>query len=104
MNRALVLVTSTVALVLGSAVPAGADSARMKLECDDGRVIERTNGASWWGVDHDAAYVTEHLLITEHGEVVHEKDYGRKAAAAERSQCVADHFEFVWTVDLVKTR
>lgn len=91
-------------LLTAVAAPAAAGSERMQLECQDGRVIERTNGSSWWGVDHDAAYVSEHLLITENGDVVYEKDYGSKGPDADRSTCVADHFGVVWTVDLARTR
>ncbi len=85
--------------------PASAGSDRMQLTCEDGRVIERTNGSSWWGVGTDANYVTAHLLITDQvGGVQYEKDYGRKAPGAEPSTCVADHFGSTWTVGLVRTR
>jgi hypothetical protein len=85
--------------------PASADSQRMQLHCGgDVGVIERTNGASWWGVDHDAGYATEHLIIRQDGEVVFAKSYGRKGPDAERSTCVADHFGSTWTVELVQTR
>lgn len=99
LNGALLLPLLAVA---PSASAYGAD--RMQLQCDDGRVIERSNGSSWWGVDHDAGYVTEHLLITSSGEVQYEKDYGRKAPDADRSTCTADHFGSIWTVQLVQTR
>lgn len=85
------------------AAPPSAASERMQLHCDDGRVIERTNGSSWWGLDDDAGYVTQHLLVTADGEVQYEKRYGSKAGG-ERSTCVAAHFGTVWTVDLVRTR
>jgi hypothetical protein len=105
------LVAASAALILGTlgvagvATPASAGSDRMKLTCGDGRMIERTNGSSWWGVDSDAGYVTEHLLITDgDGQVLYARDYGRKAPDADRSTCVADHFETTWTVGLVRTR
>ena len=98
MRRAI----AVLAVLVATAAPAAAESQRMTLECDDGRVIERTNGASWWGVDHAAGYVTEHLLITEDAQTRYEKHYGRHSG--ERSQCVADHVGSTWTVDLVRTR
>ncbi len=103
------LVVASAALTLGTlgvvalAAPASAGSDRMQLHCADGRDIERTNGSSWWGVDADAGYVSEHLLITEGDEVLYEKDYGRKGNG-ERSVCVADHFGSTWTVHLIRTR
>ena len=104
MTRALALAAGAAALVLGLACPAAADAERMVLACQDGRTIERSNGSSWWGVDHEAVYTTEHLLITgSDGEVHHEKSYGRKGNGA-RSTCVAEHFGSTWTVDLVRTR
>jgi len=85
--------------------PASAGSDRMQLTCQDSRVIERTNGSSWWGVGSDSGYVTAHLLITDQvGVVQYEKDYGRKAPGADRTTCVADHFGSTWTVTLVRTR
>jgi hypothetical protein len=90
--------------------PASAGSERMQLTCQGGpdspdvRVIERTNGSSWWGVGSDVGYVSERLLITDGDEVLYAKDYGRKAPDADRSICVADHFGSTWTVDLVRTR
>ncbi len=104
------LVAASAALTLGTlgvvavATSAAAGSDRMQLHCEDGRDIERTNGSSWWGADHDAGYVTEHLLITDGDQVLYEKDYGRKALGAETSTCVADHFGSTWTVGLVRTR
>lgn len=101
-HLAAVLVAAT-ALVLGPALPAAAESERMQLHCDGGLTIERTNGASWWGVDHDAGYTTEHLLVSRGGDVVHEKDYGTRGPTAERSTCLADHVGYTWTVQLVRT-
>lgn len=47
----------------------------------------------------------EHLLIvSQQGELVYEKDYGRKAPYAECSRCVAEHFGSTWDVELVRTR
>jgi hypothetical protein len=102
MRAAAAVATAALAL-LAAPAPALAASERMQLTCQDGRVIERTNGSSWFGVDHDAGYVSEHLLITEDDEVVHEQDYGRKGPG-RRSTCVADHFGTQWTVDLFRTR
>jgi hypothetical protein len=92
-------------LVLAVVVPPAMGSDRMQLACADGRVIERANGSSWWGVDHDAGYVSEHLRITDdNNEVLFEKGYGSKGPDAERSTCLAEHFGTTWTVDLVRTR
>lgn len=101
--RAAAVVAAVLGSLLAVPAPALASSERMQLECEDGRVLERTNGSSWWGVNHEAGYVTEHLRITQDGEVAHEQDYGRKGNG-QRSTCVADHFGYVWTVDLVRTR
>ncbi|HVM28894.1 MAG TPA: hypothetical protein VM433_14645 [Mycobacteriales bacterium] len=101
--RRLLAVAAGLTLVPALAAPASASSERMQLACQDGRIIERSNGSSWWGVDHAAGYVTEHLLVTSGGQVQYEKDYGRKGAGA-RSTCVADHFGSTWTVQLVRTR
>lgn len=106
MRRTVTVAGLTAALllpVLAVAPAASAGSDRMQLDCGDGRVIERSNGSSWWGTDHDAGYVTEHLLITSGGEVQYEKAYGSRGPG-ERSTCVADHFGSIWTVQLVQTR
>lgn len=102
--RRLLAAAAAVALVPVLAAPASAASERMTLDCGGTLgVIERTNGASWWGVDGDAVYTTEYLLITTDGETVHEKHYGTRAGG-ERSTCTADHVDTVWTVTLVQTR
>ncbi len=100
------LTVASAGLLLGvAAPPAAAGSDRMMLACQDGRVIERSNGSNWWGVDSEVGYVTERLLIiSQEGELVYEKDYGRKAPDAERSRCVAEHFGSTWNVELVRTR
>lgn len=103
MRRLLGVVVAVTAMVLAPALPAAADSERMQLHCDDGRTIERTNGASWWGVDHNAGYTTEHLLVRQGDEVVYEKDYATRGGKAKRSTCVANHFDYTWTVELVRT-
>lgn len=101
--RRLLEAAAAVLLVPVLAAPASAASERMYLDCGDGRKIERTNGSSWWGVDHLAGYVSEHLLITEGSSLIHEKDYGTRAQG-ERTTCQAEHFEWTWTVTLVQTR
>ena len=103
MRRLLPVAVAATALVVFPALPAAADAERMQLHCDDGRTIERTNGASWWGVGDDAGYTTEHLLVMQGDEVVHEKDFGTRGGGAERSTCVADHFGYSWAVELVRT-
>lgn len=102
MRRGLAIAVLTGSFLGLAALPAAAGSERMQLHCQDGRVIERANGSSWWGVDHSAGYVTEHLLITEDGETRYEKEYGQPRG--DRSTCIADHFGWVWTVELVRTR
>ena len=82
--------------------PAYATSELMQLSCQDGRVIERSNGSSWWGVDHDAVYVSERIDIT--GGATFSKEFGRKGPDADRSTCVAEHFGSTWTVVLVRAR
>jgi hypothetical protein len=82
--------------------PAHAGSERMQLECEDGRIIERSNGSTWWGVDHDAVYVTERIEIT--GGATFTKDFGGRGAHPDRSTCVAEHFGSTWTVVLVRVR
>lgn len=97
-----VAVTAT-ALVLAPSLPAAADAERMELHCDDGSTIERSNGASWWGVDHDAGYTAEYLLVTHGTDIVYEKTYGTRGPQADRSVCTADHFGYTWRVQLVRT-
>lgn len=103
MSRLWGVAFAATALVLGPVPPAAAESERMQLHCDGGLTIERTNGASWWGVDHNAGYTAEHLLVTQGADMVYEKDYGTRGPQADRSTCTADHFEYTWTVQLVRT-
>jgi hypothetical protein len=93
-------------LLVVLAGPADAHGDRMQLDCGD-RVIERTNGASWFGEDDGARYVTASLRITEDGALVHEKEYGA-VPQGERTTCVGDHAFgdtlHRWTVVLVQVR
>lgn len=102
-QRGVTVPAAVIALVLSPALPASADSERMQLHCDGGLTIERTNGASWWGVDHHADYTTEHLLVTQDEDIVYEKHYGTRGPQAERATCIAEHFGYTWTVQLVHT-
>ncbi len=88
---------------LAAAPSAQAATERMQLFCADGRVLERTNGTSWWGAD-GAGYVHERVVVTADGQVLYAQDAGRKAPDAARTTCVAEHFGTVWTVDLVQVR
>ena len=82
--------------------PAHADSERMQLDCGALGTIERSNGGSWWGVDDGAVYVSERIDIT--GGATFSKEFGRRAPDADRSTCVAEHFDSTWTVVLVRVR
>lgn len=89
------------ALVLTLPGSALADSERMQLTCDDiDLVVERTNGSAWWDVDEGTTYTSSYIRVVEDatGEIVHEQSTGQRPSEATR--CVADHFGYVWTVDL----
>lgn len=96
-----------VALTVAGAVlmlpgPALAASDRMQLECQGtSLVVERTNGASWWGSD-GTVYTTQYLRI-EDARGTFEKRYGH--VAQDHISCVADHdvhgSSSRWTVHLV---
>jgi hypothetical protein len=85
--------------------PASASAERMYLECESGTLagtnIERSNGASWWDVTDGTVYTTRSIRI-EHAEygLVHEHTYGKKSGPADT--CTADHFGFIWTVEVVR--
>lgn len=89
--------------------PAAAEAERMHLECENGLVVERSNGSSWWGVAPDgsrnsAVYTTRRLVIVDaDGDLVHEQDYGQKSAGSSTT-CEATHFDWRWTVELVRVR
>ena len=115
MSRVLVVAVLTAPLVVGPAAPSALAQERMTLECGGSiGTIERTNGASWWGIGDDAVYTTKHLLIDDaHGR--YEKSYGH--VAGDVQVCVADHdvtyvdengdrqvYESTWTVQLVRSR
>lgn len=92
------------AAVLAVPAPAGA-SDRMSLACEGlGLVVERTNGASWFG-DDGRTYTTRHLRIVDESGV-YEKAYGHTASAFV--VCEADHvaggYRSRWTVQLVASR
>lgn len=102
MIRPLSATAGAVSLVLATALPAAAGSDRMQLQCRDGRTIERSNGSSWWGVDHEAVYTTEHLRID--GQHPYEKSYGTRSPTADPSICTGEHHGSTWTVTLVRSR
>ena len=105
--RRLLAVLGGTALGVGLlAAPAAAAQERMQLDCGgDIGVIERTNGASWWGVDDGAVYTTKHLRV-QAGSGVFEKSYGH--TAREHVVCQAAHevddYSSTWTVHLVRAR
>ena len=105
--RRLLAVLSGTALSVGLlAAPATATQDRMRLECGgDIGVIERSNGASWWGVDDGAVYTTKHLRVQD-AYGVFEKSYGH--TAREHVVCQAAHnvddYSSIWTVQLVRSR
>jgi hypothetical protein len=82
----------------------------MHLDCEDSElVVMRSNGSSWWGLDADGqpdgtVYVTTHLDITTQGEPVYSKSYGNKTGLEPSTTCTADHFGFLWVVELAQTR
>lgn len=102
--RAAVLL-AVAAAVLAAAAPAAASSDRMQLACEDSDlVVERTNGASWWGSD-GSVYTTAYLRVVDpYGAF--EKHYGH--VAAEHLVCEAEHdahgWTSRWTVHLVLAR
>jgi hypothetical protein len=105
--RRLLAALAALPLAVVSLSPAAAEAQRMQLDCGD-RVVERTNGASWWGVDDDSHYVTAHLRITADGVLVHEQDLG-EMAGKEHLRCEADHpvgdgRVHHWSVELVQVR
>ncbi|HWH28299.1 MAG TPA: hypothetical protein VNU26_04945 [Mycobacteriales bacterium] len=97
--------TAALGLVVGLATTGpAASSERMQLHCEDGRVIERANGSSWWDTETGAVLLTEHLVVSDGDDVVHEHSYGRKAPGAARTTCTAQHVGWTWTVQLVEPR
>lgn len=102
MRSAAVLVATAV-LAVAPAVPAGA-SERMRLDCGGAiGVIERTNGASWWGVEDGTVYTTKYLYVIDDQGNEFEKHYGH--VAREHVVCqaahVVDDYASDWTVHLV---
>lgn len=112
MRRLLAVVTAAAAGVGLLGAPASAGPERMQLDCGGGLgVIERANGASWWGVEDGAVYTTKYLRIEDGGPGL-EKHYGH--VVGEVLVCVAEHdvpyvdedgdpqlYESDWTVHLV---
>lgn len=102
--RAAAVLAVGVALFAAPALPATADERRMSLACEGlGLVVERANGASWWGSD-GVVYTTKHLLVVdEHGE--YEKSYGH--VVGDPVVCEADHvvhdYASRWRVELVRS-
>jgi hypothetical protein len=106
--------------VLGAfAVPTAAGAAPadgMVLHCDEGLVLTRSNGSSWWGLGADGApdgtrYVTTHLRVAGlDGATWFEHSYGVKRGLAAAT-CTAQHGPdpdegfpgVVWTVQLART-
>ena len=88
--------------------PAAAEAERMHLECENGLVIERTNGSNWWGLNAEGSrdgtvYTTRHLVVVDQdGNLVHEHRYGQKSDQHSSTTCVATHFGWTWTVELVQ--
>ena len=100
MRTPVALAVAGVVLMLPG--PALAASDRMQLACQGlPLVVERTNGASWWGSD-GAVYTTQYLHIADE-RGTYEKRYGH--VASDHITCVADHDlpggSSRWTVHLV---
>lgn len=95
----------TAAIVPSLAAPAVAGSERMQLACASGTLaghtLERTNGSSWWDVADATVYTTSSIVVTHEGDVVHEHQYGAKAAVPDT--CVGDHHGFTWDLELVRS-
>ncbi len=102
------VVAGVVLATLAGAQPVGAQAERMRLECDTGLVIERSNGSSWWGLASDGSrdgsvYTTRHLKVVDaDGNVAYEHHYGHKSERLDSTTCVASHFGSTWTVELVR--
>lgn len=88
-----------------SATPAAAGSERMQLHCESGSLaghtVERSNGSSWWDVGDGALYTTKSIKVSGDEGIVYQRDYGKKAKAAET--CTATHFDWTWELELVQT-
>ena len=106
MRRLLAAAAMTACLVTLPNSPAAADDQRMQLDCGgEIGLIERTNGASWWGVDDDVVYTTKHLRIV-HAEGSYEKSYGHvtgDVVVCDAAHVTPDHASR-WTVELVRSR
>lgn len=80
----------------------------MVLECKNTNLtLMRANGSNWWGLDGSgepdgSVYVSEYVLVEGEDGVVFEKHYGKKTGLGEPVTCLADHFEFDWTVRVVQ--
>lgn len=110
MKRAVAL--SVAALMLTAAMAGGALAAPkdgMVLECTNvDLTLMRANGSSWWGLDEagqpdGSVYVTKYIRVEQDGETVYEKNHGNKTGLGEPITCLAEHFDFDWTVDVVRT-
>lgn len=111
--RTAATLASALILVLAStsiALAAPPTERSMHLDCQASElVVMRSNGSSWWGLDADGqpdgtVYVTTHLNITFEDEPVYNKSYGNKTGLGSPTTCTADHFGFIWVVELVQTR
>ena len=103
MRAAAVLALTAAALSMPG--PALAVSERMSLACEGlDLVVERSNGASWWGND-GAVYTTAYLRVVDDGGT-YEKSYGH--TASDVLICQADHvtagYTSRWTVHLVRAQ
>jgi hypothetical protein len=111
--RTVAAVAGALALTLvgtSAALAAPPTDRSMHLDCEGSDlVIMRSNGSSWWGLGADGApdgtvYVTTDLDVTFQGEPIYSRSYGNKTGLGTPTTCTADHFGFIWTVELVQVR
>lgn len=111
-----VVVLGTLGAVAVPTAAVAAPGAGMVLHCQEGLVLTRSNGSSWWGLDaagdrDGTRYVTTHLRVAGlDGSTWYEHSYGVKRGL-EAATCTSQHGPYpeegfpgvVWTVQLART-